>query len=248
MSPWRAIALTVFVASGLATPLGGRAIERACAASGLLCSIDGVPKTGCGTASGGHYAYWSYWHGSGGTWSYSNSGPASGRVDSAIVEGWRYQPNGSGNPTDPPPRGPARATAVCVPAPPPTTPPPTTPARTTTSAPPPPTFPSGPSPTVGAQGASNPASSTRPGTSTSRSVTTRPARASAGATPTTARRNPSTSLSSPASIAIGARGIANPATHTAQGAPVGLVTGVALVIALGAGGAIAARRRRRPAS
>src|SRR5207253_5775657 len=34
--------------------------------SGLLCSIDGLPETGCGVAHGGRYAYWSYWHGSAG--------------------------------------------------------------------------------------------------------------------------------------------------------------------------------------
>jgi hypothetical protein len=82
-------------------------------ASGLLCAIDGVPATGCGEPVGKKYAYWSYWHGDGG-WSYSDVGPAASRVDASVVEGWRWNSMGAGNPTDPAPRGSANASATCT--------------------------------------------------------------------------------------------------------------------------------------
>jgi hypothetical protein len=216
--------------------------------SGLLCSIDGLPATGCGEAHGGRYAYWSYWHGRGGNWSYSNFGPASSRVDSAIVEGWRWQPDGAGLPTDPPPRGPASAKAVCVPAPPPATAPPTTVATTTR-----PTPVTGISPPVGAQQTPSTAPSVGPRASTAASTATRPAsRASTATTTATAGRHPPTRApvqSSPSSFALAARGVAaGPPAHGSGTAPIGLIIGVSLVIALVAGGAIAARRRARTPS
>jgi hypothetical protein len=77
--------------------------------SGLLCSIGGVPSTGCGQAVGRQYIYWSYWHGDSGSWQYSNTG-ASGIVhacdaqgNDCDVEGWKFEDPGAGNPTDPPP-------------------------------------------------------------------------------------------------------------------------------------------------
>ena len=42
--------------------------------SGLLCSIGGVPATGCGQQVADGYDYWSYWHGATGTWVYSEVG------------------------------------------------------------------------------------------------------------------------------------------------------------------------------
>jgi hypothetical protein len=299
----RAVALTAFVACALATPLGGRALGRACAAgavhvavvvdsgtgstvsavcvpgdsfdngaailaarasmlgvpqprysaSGLLCAIDGVPATGCGDAHGGHYAYWSYWHGQGGNWSYNNFGPASWRVDASVVEGWRYQPDGAGLPTDPPPRGPATAASVCVPAPPPTTAP-----RTTVAPTPRTTVPSGPASTVGAQQVPTTAATSGTGSAVPTSAPAPPtdgSTATNATTATTVRRavarapGEPTSTSSSSSVALSARGIAAAGpTHSSGGAPVGLIVGVPLVIALGAGGAIAARRRSRPAS
>jgi hypothetical protein len=73
------------------------------ASSGLLCSIGGYPATGCGTATGGRYAYWAYYHG-GTRWSYAENGPAANSVGAGDVEGWRFQPDGSATPADPPPR------------------------------------------------------------------------------------------------------------------------------------------------
>jgi hypothetical protein len=102
--------------------------------SGLLCSIGGIPNSGCGQSDGSGFIYWSYWHGDTGGWEYSNTG-ASGTVHTCNVqgqecdvEGWRFEDPGSGNPNDPPPEAIADYADIC-----PTTPPPTT----TTSASPP---------------------------------------------------------------------------------------------------------------
>ena len=102
--------------------------------SGLLCSIGGIPNSGCGQSDGSGFIYWSYWHGDTGTWEYSNTG-ASGTVhgcnaqgEDCDIEGWRFEDPGSGNPSDPPPEATADYAAIC-----PTTPPPTT--TTSASAP-----------------------------------------------------------------------------------------------------------------
>ena len=79
--------------------------------SGLLCAIDGYPATGCGNQSGGHYAYWSYWHG-GKRWLYASGGPAEWKVSKGDVEGWRFEPDGSATPADPPPRAAPSAPAL----------------------------------------------------------------------------------------------------------------------------------------
>jgi hypothetical protein len=77
--------------------------------SGLLCSIDNYPANGvqnCGQSVGsGDFDYWSYWHGSSGSWVYANDGPAEHSVASQSndVEGWRFQVNQPDNSSDPPP-------------------------------------------------------------------------------------------------------------------------------------------------
>src|SRR5439155_21369903 len=85
------------------------------ASSGLVCSIDGVPSSGCGTKTGSHYAYWAYFRAPAGSWVYQSIGPGSVRVKSTTVEGWRFEPDGSGSPNDPAPRGSPDPTATCVP-------------------------------------------------------------------------------------------------------------------------------------
>jgi len=87
------------------------------AQSGLLCQIDGYPADGvsnCDASSGQEYYFWSYWHGSGGTWVYANDGPASQPAAPGDVEGWRFQDPGPANPSAPAP-GPAPAYASICP-------------------------------------------------------------------------------------------------------------------------------------
>jgi hypothetical protein len=226
------------------------------ATSGLLCAIDGFPATGCGEPHNGHYSYWSYWHGRGGAWSYANIGPATSRVDPDVVEGWRWEVNGSASPADPPPRVAPVASAICKPAaaPPPTTAAPPAPATVNAAG--------APTPPANAPGAGPDAATSRgPGTAPGRTAAgTRPTThtgkaASSGTTnPRTPRRTASTSprahgadASPSTTVALAAGGIAQ-VKHTSGsgGVPVGLVVGGILVAALFAGGVIAARRRRAP--
>lgn len=84
------------------------------AVSGLLCSIDGYPSSGCGTPGRGGYAYWSYWHGVAGHWSYADVGPAEWTVRDEDVEGWRFESHGTAGPADPVPGSSATYRAVCA--------------------------------------------------------------------------------------------------------------------------------------
>ena len=60
-------ALTAFTqARGLAAPTY--------APSGLLCSINGAPSSGCGQVVAGGYVYWSYFTGGQGGWTYASAG------------------------------------------------------------------------------------------------------------------------------------------------------------------------------
>lgn len=77
--------------------------------SGLLCAIDNYPSNGvqnCGQSVGsGNYDYWSYWHGTSGSWVYASNGPSEQSVSSPAddVEGLRFQVDAPDNPTDPAP-------------------------------------------------------------------------------------------------------------------------------------------------
>ena len=79
------------------------------ASSGLLCAIDNYPTNGvqnCGQSVGnGDYDYWSYWHGSSGSWVYASNGPTEQSVSSPgnDVEGLRFQFNEPDTPSSPPP-------------------------------------------------------------------------------------------------------------------------------------------------
>jgi MYXO-CTERM domain-containing protein len=84
-------------------------------ASGLLCSINGTPSSGCGQVVSGGYIYWSYFTGGTGAWSYADTG-AFGTVTPGDVEGWRFQDPGTGLPNDPAPRTTPDYTALCAPA------------------------------------------------------------------------------------------------------------------------------------
>ena len=94
------------------------------APSGLLCSINGTPATGCGQVVPGGYVYWSYFTGGNGAWTYASTG-ASGTVTPGDVEGWRFQDPGTGRPNDPAPRTTATFASICA----------TTTTTTTTTAP-----------------------------------------------------------------------------------------------------------------
>lgn len=91
------------------------------APSGLLCSINGIPTSGCGQVIDGGYIYWAYFTGGAHGWTYASTG-ASGTVGTGDVEGWRFENPGSGNPGDPGPRTAPHYNALCGSTPPTTLP------------------------------------------------------------------------------------------------------------------------------
>jgi hypothetical protein len=234
------------------------------APSGLLCAIDGFPATGCGVVTGGHYAYWAYYHG-GSSWSYADIGPAEETVSAGDVEGWRFQPEGSGTPADPPPRAPSLASTLCPSSGPPTT----TTITVTTPGPgsPPSTAPSVPG-TVGSSPSPSSPTGSPPtgdrGASTSSSATGRSSGATSGgggtddgtspgagrgATSTTTAPRPSstgvvsTASGEEASGADARRLAISPARHGDGGVPFALIAAAVLIAVLAVGALLRARRR-----
>jgi hypothetical protein len=105
--------------------------------SGLLCSIDKYPTNSmqqCTRTSGSDFYYWSYWHGTSGSWSYADNGPAGQGVSEGDVEGWAYQDPGPANPTAPPPSVAPDYAQICAAYVDPTTTTSTDPGVTTTTA------------------------------------------------------------------------------------------------------------------
>ncbi|MEI8050297.1 MAG: hypothetical protein WCI12_02550 [Actinomycetes bacterium] len=83
------------------------------ASSGLICSLGGIPTTGCGTRTPAGYSYWAYFHGSNSQWSFANDGPAERKASPVTVQGWRFESMGRGNPTDPGPRSQPDVAGIC---------------------------------------------------------------------------------------------------------------------------------------
>lgn len=72
------------------------------AGSGLLCTIDSFPSSGCSETANG--SYWANFSGSGAGWDYSSYNPFIRRVCDGDIEGWRYVLRGSGGAGDASPR------------------------------------------------------------------------------------------------------------------------------------------------
>ena len=169
------------------------------AESGLLCAIDGYPATGCGVQNGPYYAYWAYYHG-GSSWTYASVGPAEWKVSPGDVEGWRFQPQGTATPADPPPRAPSEASTLCPSSTTTTTapsPPTTIPTTTVTTAPGQAGSPPGPAPPGPVTGSRSP-----PAPSPSRSAAgeARPASTSATTVPSTTATTPPSSTLPPGDV------------------------------------------------
>ena len=80
------------------------------AGSGLLCTIDSFPSSGCAETSRG--SYWANFSGGGSSWNYSSYNPFIRRVCDGDVEGWRYVVSGTGAVGDAAPRSPADAVGL----------------------------------------------------------------------------------------------------------------------------------------
>ena len=193
--------------------------------SGLVCAIDGVPATGCGDrTSDGHYAYWSYWHGTAsGGWSYASVGPQL-RASPTVVEGWRWNPSGNADPTDPSPRGSPDPSSTCATA--------TIPASTQ------PTPPSTATVDPGAVASTPATATTAIGAAAAPSSTTL-----VGATGSSASSSSASTSSSSASGTATAR--ANGNGSGSGGSPAGVVAGIGLLGALAIGALTISRRRGR---
>jgi hypothetical protein len=189
--------------------------------SGLLCAIDGTPATGCGESHNGKYAYWSYWHGANGQWTYADNGPATSRVHADVIEGWRWEPDGAASPNDPPPRASTDASRVCVTA-----------AATTTAIVPHTTAPT----TVKIAG-----TTVAPVVHAPLSAHVSAPAQSSTTTPTTIKHTTTTTF--PPTV-LGA-GVRVSARHSSRSdPPTGLIAGIVLVGGLALAGVLVARRRR----
>ncbi len=231
--------------------------------SGLLCSIDNYPANGvqnCGQSIGsGNFDYWSYWHGSSGSWVYANDGPAEHSVASQAndVEGWRFQVDQPDNSSDPPPGVAPSYAQICnasTEVPPAQAPPVATP---TTTATPTPTPPSAASAT--GRAGTGPALATTPttaaGTRPKSGVSTKTA--APGATTTTLGPGETASGSGSAGSASGAQGsssthrsiAASAASSDSGGGASSNVLPVILIalVVAALGGLAFFRWRRRPA-
>jgi hypothetical protein len=244
------------------------ALNLAYSSSGLLCSIDNDPVNGvqnCGESVGsGNFDYWSYWHGSSGSWVYANDGPAEHSVASQAndVEGWRFQVDQPDNSSDPPPGVAPSYAQICNPStevPPAQTPPAATPTTAASATPTPPSA----AAATGRAG-TGPALGTTPtiaaGTRPKSGVSTKAA--AAGATTTTTRHGSGDTASgggsaSGASGTSGAQGsssthrsiAASAASSDSGGGASSNVLPVILIAAAVAalGGLALFRWRRRPA-
>jgi hypothetical protein len=217
--------------------------------SGLLCAIDNYPVNGvqnCGQSVGpGKYNYWSYWHGTSGSWVYASDGPTEQPVASPAndVEGWRFQSNEPDNSNSPPPTPSAAYAQICNAA---TEVPPSSGPTTTTSSP----------PVIAATTTTTGATATSPAhvaPTTTPSPSTGGGGVATSTTTTTTMTTTTTTDRAGSSAKVSAGGSrhaeASSATHQGSGGSgsplLPVLAAVAVVAALG--GAAIFRWRRRPA-
>ncbi|MGQ0838832.1 hypothetical protein [Actinokineospora sp.] len=207
--------------SGLAALSGaGYGYTFASRQPGFVCRINGKPTAAADACvfTSPTTAYWSYWHGQGGSWSYGSSGAGAYNPAPGGVEGWAF--------------GAGRQPGVAPPVAPPPPPPPPPPKPTTTVAPP-----GAPGPTTTA--ARPPATSIAPGQPATTTADTAPPPTStastSGAPTTSSPTQTSGSTASPDPVA---------ATRPADsGGNLGLVIGIVVIAAIAALGLWTARRR-----
>jgi hypothetical protein len=233
--------------------------------SGLLCSIDNYPVNGvqnCGQSVGsGDFDYWSYWHGSSGSWVYANDGPAEHSVASQAndVEGWRFQVDQPDNSSDPPPGAAPSYAQICnasTEVPPAQSPPAAATPSTTATPTAPPAAPASGRTGTGAALATTPTT----GGGATRAKTGVPTKAAAAGATTTTPRSGGTASRGGASGANGANGAqgsssthrsiaATAASSDSGGGASSNVLPVILIAAVVAalGGLALFRWRRRPA-
>jgi len=228
------------------------------APSGLLCSINGIPSSGCGRVVAGGYIYWAYFTGGAHGWTYASSG-ASGTVGTADVEGWHFENPGSGNPGDPAPRTAPEYNSICGSS----TPPTSTTVPTSTTPPTSTTVPTGGSGGTGGGGGGGGRGTTNAAThahaahgsaavASGQPATTNPSTTTSSSAPSaTASTRPSDTANSPPSTGATADptvGLAN-ARHASSGGsgpgPGPMIIGGLLIAALAVAGFTRWRKRPR---
>jgi hypothetical protein len=196
-----------------------------------VCAIDGVGNpAGPSCLEGPNGEFWSYWHGRGGSWSFSSVGAAGSTIRAGDVDGWRWQAGQS------PPRGSADFCSYVACAPPPTAAPPPAPLPTAGSSP------------GGAAAATPGASGASGGTSAAAGATRDP-----GTTPSTAPDASTPTSSTPAGTTGGApattrhgtgvEAAAASAGRPDHGSPTGVLVAAAL-LAVAVAAAVWVRRRK----
>ncbi len=237
-------ALGAFVAQhGEAQPIYNNA--------GLLCSIDNLPgnaPTVCGAQVAGGYDYWSYWHGTTGSWVYASTGAFSA-VQEGDLEGWRFETDGQSNPNDPHPLPAPSYASICGSAvSTPTSPAPPAAAPATAVAPSTGLASGGATPkTSDGSGRSSVATTPVPATAHPAAAPSSSTTPSVGVGGTSGTTAPSTRPSHPGLPAQSLR--ATPAADDRAGGGDGAlpaIVGALLVLALAAGAVFGWRRRARP--
>lgn len=225
---------------------------------GFLCRIEGVPADDPCVNTPPADAYWSYWRAEpGGSWAYSNYGPASTNPPPGPVDGWSFS---TGNEVQPPRTAPpgSPAPAPSSPSPSPTAEPEPEPEPATTSAPPPP--PPAPEPTSPDPAPTSNAGPPEPDPSPSDHDPSTPeptgspsaagspgASSSSSPSPTPTPTPTPTATPTPTPSASTTDRVATAATATDDGGPpLGTLAGVVLVLGVAGGAVVAGRRRRRP--
>jgi hypothetical protein len=216
---------------------------------GFVCRINGAPASDPCVRTPPTTAYWSYWHGNQGAWSYSGSGAALSNPQPGGVEGWSYGA-GARPGIAPPKAAPPAPTTKAAPKP----PAPPKPAPPRTSAPGAPGVPGGPG-EAGAPGTSGAAGSAgAPGRSGAPSARPSAGAGASTAAPSTSAGRSGTPDPAGSTAVAGAEATAEPGppagsrpaeTGGSSLLPVlGSVLGGVLVIGLGVAGFVVARRRR----
>jgi len=219
------------------------------AGSGLLCGIDGFPATDCPVNNGGAYAYWAYFNGSGGSWSYGHDNPFVRRMGDGEIMGWRFT-DGSPDGAAPMPRISPSSSLF----------PPLTPATTATPAPAPTAAPPSGGSSAGGSGSTGGGSGSgrAPGSGPDAAggVTGGPDATDTTVAPDEAAVDASTTSTSVESTAAATDDAADgteelaAAPASSSGTDVGRWLGVAVVVAavgaLGVGAVIRTRSRARP--
>lgn len=224
--------------------------------SGLLCSIDGYPESGCGEGAGSDaYTYWSYWWKDGNGWRYAPAGPASRRLTAdGTVDGWHFitgRNTGQGNAPRIGPDSVSFNAAPPVTQPPPTATNPMTPGPAPATHPPA-SFTPGTPPNNVAGGAAPgaPTPTTAPGSNVTTTVVGRLTDPAAGPdaaiTPTTAAEGTTGRTDDGIEVAGESVSRVQPIASVDDGSSAPNLIGAAVVIlAIGGGGASVLLRRRK---